>query len=160
MTFYHVLAHRKADLREAKDHEQTVRAICEHTTETHGKTVEDRKRELSIALSQSSVYGSALRQLREAEQAVDMAQADVEQEEAERREREWQIRARLAEALGGRNEDDLSGHIQDRQMEQSARLRIVQSTHQSVDDLYGEESKAIPVTANLRELYKPNPREF
>lgn len=137
MTPYHILAHAKAELREAKDHEQTVRAICEHTTPTTGKNADDRKRELTIALSQSDVYGSALRQLREAEYAVDRAQADVEHAESDRRDREWAIRADLAEALAGRNEDDLPGHIQDRQMEQSARLRIVQSTRQSVDDLYG-----------------------
>lgn len=141
MTSYHILAHAKAELREAKDHEQTVRAICEHTTPTAGRNADDRKRELTIALSQSDVYGSALRQLREAEQAVDIAQADVEQEEAERRDREWQIRARLAEALAGQNEDDLAGHLQDRQMEGAARLRIVQSTREQaqygIDEVFG-----------------------
>lgn len=141
MTPYHELAAAKAKLREAKDHEQTVRAICEHTTPTTGKNADDRKRDLTIALSQSGVYAQALRQLRQAEQAVDTAQANVEHADAERRDREWAIRARLAEALAGRNEDDLPGAFQDRQMEGAARLRIVQSAREqaqyNIDEVFG-----------------------
>lgn len=98
-TPYHILAHTKADLREAKDHEQTVRAICESVATLTGKNETDRRRELTLALSQDGAYRSALAQLREAEYAVDRAQADVEAAESERRDREWGIRARLAEAL-------------------------------------------------------------
>lgn len=134
---YDDLAIAKDNLRRAKDHEQTVKAITESMTETNGKTVDDRKRELTLALSQDGIYTQALFQLREAEAHADRVQATIDQADADRRDREWQIRAKLAEALAGRNEDDLPGHFQDRQMEQSARLRIVQSTRQSVDDLYG-----------------------
>lgn len=126
---YDDLAIAKDNLRRAKDYEQTVKAITESVTPTSGKNAEDRKRELTIALSQDGIYTQALFQLREAEAAVDRAQADVEAAEAERRDREWQIRADLARALAGQGEDEIAGNFQDRQMEQSARLRTSDGGH-------------------------------
>jgi hypothetical protein len=98
MNLYTNLAAAKDELRRAKDHEQTIRAIAEFV-ELQGKSVDDRKRELAYILSQHANYRKALDHLRDAEYAVDQAQAAIDQSEAERRDREWAIRARLAEAL-------------------------------------------------------------
>lgn len=99
MNLYTNLASAKDELRRAKDHEQTIRAIVESTAEISGKTTDDRKRELAFALTQNPVHKEAQADLRDAEYAVDMAQAAIDQAETERRDREWSIRARLADAL-------------------------------------------------------------
>jgi hypothetical protein len=149
---YDDLAIAKDNLRHAKDHEQTVKAICEMQIPTTGRNAEDRKRELIVALSQDGLYCSALFQLRAAEAHADRIQAAIDQAEADRRDREWAIRADLARALQGRHEDDVASAFQDRQMEGAARLRIVQSTRESVDDLYGEEPETLYAQRNPREL--------
>lgn len=105
MNHYHDLANAKDLLRQAKDHYETTRAVVEMGVMTLGKTVEDRKRELIVAVSQDVTYQGALADLRAAEYAVDTAQAVIDQLEAERREREWAIRARLTEALSTRGVD-------------------------------------------------------
>jgi hypothetical protein len=98
MNLYTNLAAAKDELRRAKDHEQTIRAIAEFV-ELQGKSVDDRKRELAYILSQHANYRKALDHLRDAEYAVDTAQAAIDQAEADRRDHEWQIRARLADVL-------------------------------------------------------------
>jgi hypothetical protein len=104
MNLYQTLASAKDELRRAKDHEQTIRAIAEYV-ELAGKNADDRKRELAFVLSQDALYRKAQADLRDAEAAVDQAQAAVDQAENDRRDREWAIRARLAEALKGQHEN-------------------------------------------------------
>ena len=121
MTLYHHLAAAKDNARRAKDHYETIRAIVESQIVTNGKNAEDRKRDLIVGLSNSDIHRDALDELRNAEHAVDEAQATIDQAEAERRDREWQIRARLAEALGNvqvANEDDVPDWLTDEQMRQ------------------------------------------
>lgn len=98
MNLYTDLAHAKDELRRAKDHENTMRAIAEYI-ELSGKNPDDRKRELAFTLCQDKGYRKAQEQLRDAEEAVDQAQATIDTAESERREHEWQVRARLADAL-------------------------------------------------------------
>ena len=105
MTLYHHLAAAKDNARRAKDHYETIRAIVESQIVTNGKNAEDRKRDLIVGLSNSDIHRDALDELRNAEHAVDEAQATIDQAEADRRDHEWQIRQRLAEALGGQHED-------------------------------------------------------
>jgi multidrug efflux pump subunit AcrA (membrane-fusion protein) len=103
VSLYQTLASAKDELRRAKDHEQTIRAIAEYV-ELAGKNADDRKRELAFALFQDALYRKAQADLRDAEAAVDQAQSAIDQAEADRRDREWAIRMRLAEALpAGRN---------------------------------------------------------
>jgi hypothetical protein len=94
MTIYTNLANAKDELRRAKDHEQTMRAIAEYT-ELSGKNADDRKRELAFVLSQDDGWRKAQNDVRDCEVAVDRAQAVIDQDESERRDREWKIRARL-----------------------------------------------------------------
>lgn len=96
MTLYTDLAAAKDALRRAKDHEQTMRAIAEYV-ELTGKNADDRKRELAFSLSQDVEYTRALRELRDAEYAVDQAQAAIDQADAERREKELSMRRREAD---------------------------------------------------------------
>lgn len=123
MTLYHDLASAKDDLRHAKDHEQTMRAIAESGVATTGKNADDRKRELTIGLNQNMLYRKALNDLRRAELAVDEAQAAIDQAETERRDREWAIRARLTAALERHHiadEDAAPDWLQDRRMQHRA----------------------------------------
>lgn len=117
MNLYTDLAHAKDELRRAKDHEQTIRAIVEGPAQIFGKSADDRKRELSLLLAQDKNYKAALSELRDAEYAVDVAQAAIDQAETERRDREWLIRLRLADALQRQhveNEDGVSDAMADR----------------------------------------------
>ena len=91
MNLYHHLAVERDNLRRAKDHEQTMRAIVEWV-ELNGKNADDRKRELAFVLSQDAGWRKALDDMRTAESAVDMAQAAIDQAEAEQRDRELKIR--------------------------------------------------------------------
>lgn len=99
MNPYHELAEAKIELRQAKDHFETVRAIVEMSVVTLGKNAEDRKRELTVAVAHNDAYQAALSNLRGCEADLDRAQANIDAAEAERRDREWAIRAKLAEAL-------------------------------------------------------------
>lgn len=137
MNHYHDLAYEKNELRRAKDHEAIIRAIVESQTLTTGKTADDRKRELALALANHDGYRKALDELRKAEHAVDEAQAAIDAAEAERRDREWAIRARLAEALGRfnlDNEDQIPDWLQDRRAQHRA-VGLVQA-HREMDDLF------------------------
>ena len=124
MTRYHRLAEAKDNARRAKDHYETIRAIVESQIVTNGKNAEDRKRDLIVGLSASDRHRDALDELRNAEYRVDQAQADIDQAEAERREHEWQIRQRLAEALGGQHEDTSFDLATDRRLIGRAKARV------------------------------------
>lgn len=131
MNLYYNLASARDILRRAKDHHDTIKAIVELQTETTGKNADDRKRELVAALSLNKNYVRALTDLRNAEAAVDQAQALIDAAEAERREREWQTRQRLAEVLSQHHvetEDDIPDWLQDR--------RAVTRAKQQMDELY------------------------
>lgn len=91
MNIYTDLATAKDELRRAKDHEQTMRAIAEYT-DLAGKNESDRKRELAYILANHEGYARALNDVRDCELAVDRCQAAIDQAEAERRERELQLR--------------------------------------------------------------------
>ena len=93
MTIYTDLAAAKDELRRAKDHEQTMRAIAEYT-ELSGKNADDRKRELAFVLSQDQGWRKAVDDLRGCELAVDQCQAQIDQAEADMRDREYQLRRR------------------------------------------------------------------
>lgn len=112
------LVEAKFNLRNAKDNYETTRAVCELAVTTTGKNAEDRKRELTVAVANDETYKSALDWLREWELKVDRIQAQLDTAEDERREREWAIRARLADALGG------SGH-EDQAFDQQADRRVI-----------------------------------
>lgn len=111
------LAHTKINLRRARDlYEQTKaqreQAVIAGLNGTLGKNAEERERNLTIALSSDTDYQQALHTLRTAEADADLMAARVETAEDARREHEWKIRARLADALIGRvqtDRDDPSG---------------------------------------------------
>ena len=98
MNLYTDLVAARDELRRAKDHEQTMRAIAEYT-ELGGKNTDDRKRELAYVLSQHDGWRKAQADLRDCELAVDRCQARIDQVEAERRDREWRIRAQLVDLI-------------------------------------------------------------
>lgn len=130
---YTHLAHARDELRRAKDGEQAIRAIVEGPAQIFGKSADDRKRELALLLAQDAAYKSALRQLRDAEYTVDMAQAALDQAEQERREKEWSIRQRLTDALERQHvatEDDIGNLAQDRRI-----VGAAQAKHE-MDELY------------------------
>jgi hypothetical protein len=136
MNLYTNLAAVKDELRRAKDHEQTIRAIAEYV-ELSGKNADDRKRELAYILSQHAGYRKAQDVLRDAEYAVDQAQAAIDAADAERRDREWSIRARLAEALRTINvesEDAVPDWLADQQTKQRILSRV--EAQMQIDDLY------------------------
>lgn len=93
------LANARIALREAKDHYETTRAICELAVQTTGKNAEDRKRELTVALADDPRHTRALSRLRACETQLDRIQAEIDAAEDARREREWAIRERLANSL-------------------------------------------------------------
>lgn len=131
MNLYTTLASAKDELRRAKDHEQTIKAIVESTAETSGKNADARKSELTLVLTQNSLYRSALEELRTAEYNVDVAQAAIDQAESERREREWAIRSRLADALS-RQHIESEDAVSDGLLDRSGLRRALHS----LDDLY------------------------
>lgn len=139
MNLYHDLANAKDLLRQAKDYYETARAVVEMSVLTLGKNAEDRKRELTVATAQDVTYQQALAELRRAEYAVDTAQALIDQTEAERREHEWAIRARLAEALSGHavaSEDDVPDWLQDRQVKHRVVAALKVKAQSQMDELY------------------------
>lgn len=133
MNLYTDLAYAKDELRRAKDHEQTIRAIVEGPAQIFGKSADDRKRELAFLLAKDVLYKKSLEELRYAEYAVDQAQAAIDQAESERREHEWAIRSRLAEALEklhlSKSADDIDWHDLHFQTEQR-KFDAVQTQHE------------------------------
>jgi len=91
MNIYDSLAKARDNLRRAKDHEQTMRAIAEWV-ELTGKNADDRKRELAFSLSQDKGWRKAQEDVRDAEAQVDWHQAQIDQAEAEHRAREIKLR--------------------------------------------------------------------
>lgn len=91
MNHYTDLVAARDELRRAKDHEATMRAIAEYC-ELSGKNADDRKRELAFVLSQHEGWRKALADLRDCELAVDRCQAKIDQADTERRERELTVR--------------------------------------------------------------------
>lgn len=144
------LAHARDEARRAKDHYETMRAICELQIPTSGKNAEDRKRELTVGLAQRPDYQRALDELREAEAAVDRTQALIEIEEDTRREREWRIREWLADALTGQAEDAAFEQATDRALYQGAsaayasRPRGPDGSAANLDDLYPPKTFTLP----------------
>ena len=132
MNIYTDLVAAKDELRRAKDHEQTMRAIAEYC-DLSGKNADDRKRELAFTLSQDTGWRKAVSDMRDCELAVDRAQAAIDQADAERREREWKIRQRLAEALERLNlpksDDDIDWHDLHFQTEQR-KFDAIQKQHE------------------------------
>lgn len=131
MNLYTDLAYARDELRRAKDHEQTIRAIVEGPAQIFGKSADDRKRELAFLLANDTAYKSALTYLRGAEYTADMAQAAIDQAEQDRREREWAIRARLAEVLNRQHiahEDAVPDWLSDK--------RTASMAKQQMDELF------------------------
>lgn len=133
------LANARDELRRAKDDYETVKAIAEMGVPLMGKNAEDRKRELQAALAVSRQHQQALSALRHAEHQVDAVQAAVDAAEDERRDREWAIRQRLADALSGAgHEDQAFDYLTDQRTAYQARRTIgaVSTAPASLDDLY------------------------
>jgi hypothetical protein len=105
------LAHAKINLRHIKDDFEKTKAQREHLiiagmNGTLGKNAEERERNLTIALSGDDEYQGALELLRRAEADIDLIEARLETACDERREHEWRIRGKLADALLGRVQSD------------------------------------------------------
>ncbi len=88
MNIYTDMVAARDDLRRAKDHEQTMRAIAEYG-ELSGKNADDRKRELAFLLSQDAGWRKAVEDMRDCELAVDRCQAAIDQADTERRNLEY-----------------------------------------------------------------------
>lgn len=120
MSIHHKLAGSRARLRDAKDEYERVRAFAEQRAivglnGTIGKNEEERKRNLTIALADDKEYQAALKTLREWETVVDRLEADLEDARDRRRDHEWKIRSKLADALWRcgieSNSDDPPGDV-------------------------------------------------
>lgn len=109
MHHFTILRQRLADchisLRASKDAYELAKAEAEQYAVDHGKAsgsnTEARARSLTIALEADANYRTARTNLRAAEAERDRVEALVEAARDERRAAEWQIRARLADALLG-----------------------------------------------------------
>lgn len=96
------LAAARATLRAAKDRHELARAEAEQAAidgGCGGKNAEERTRNLTLVLAKDEAYQHALARLRAAEAEVDRLDALLEGARDARRAEEWQIRARLADAL-------------------------------------------------------------
>lgn len=108
-THFTTLRQRLADchisLRAAKDAYELAKAEAEQYAIDHGKAggsnAEARARSLTIALEADAAYRAARTNLRAAEAELSRIEALLESAIDERRASEWQIRARLADALLG-----------------------------------------------------------
>lgn len=109
MTHFHELRQRlvecRTSLRAAKDAYETVKAQREQVAvdagQASGKNAEERARGLTIALATDVLYLQALSGYRVCEAECERVEALLEAARDERRHGEWQIRARLADALLG-----------------------------------------------------------
>lgn len=108
-THFTTLRQRLADchisLRAAKDAYELAKAEAEQRAVRNGKVTgknkEEREVEMLIALANDRQHLDARASLRAAEAEKDRVEALVEAARDERRAAEWQIRARLADALLG-----------------------------------------------------------
>lgn len=99
------LADCRTTLRTVRDAHEETRAACEQAAiedgRASGKNAEERARSLTLALTHDPTYQASLCQLRRAEAEQERVEALLEAAIDERRASEWQIRARLADALLG-----------------------------------------------------------
>ena len=105
-SLYHDIAATTAELREAKDSLANQRAKTEQEAidraggpKTLGANEEERQRKLALALSRDAVYLAAHRRVRFLEAQLDTQQAGLALEQDTRRETEWAIRSKIAQAL-------------------------------------------------------------
>lgn len=95
----------QTSLRAAKDTFEIVRAQREQaaidTGQANGSNAEQRARSLTIALATDPIYLQALSGYRVCEAECGRVEALLEAARDERRHAEWQIRAKLADALLG-----------------------------------------------------------
>ena len=95
----------RTSLRSAKDAFEIVKAQREQVAidsgQAGGKNAEERGRALTIALATDASYLQALTGYRVCEAECERVEALLEAARDERRHAEWQIRARLADALLG-----------------------------------------------------------
>lgn len=96
----------KAELRDAKDAHDTIKAMCEHAAiesgAAGGKNAEERARSLVVCLAHTDEYQSALAWVRDRELTIDRLNAQIAVEEDAIRAAELRARERLAAALMGR----------------------------------------------------------
>lgn len=97
------LAECRTTLRQMKDlHEQALAQAEQAAIDdgrAGGKNAEERARSLTLALMNDASYQAAHTRLREVEAECERVEALLESARDERRASEWQIRARLADAL-------------------------------------------------------------
>lgn len=96
------LAAARARLRSAKDAHELAKAEAEQRAidgGCSGKNAEERARSLLLALNKDNAYLPSLGALRHAENEVERIEALLEGARDARRYDEWQIRARLVDAL-------------------------------------------------------------
>lgn len=96
------VAEARANMRSARDAYELAKAEAEQRAidaGITGKNEAERTRNFMLALARDTRYQTALRQYRQAEAAVDQAEAYLEAARDDRRNQEWQIRAHLIEAL-------------------------------------------------------------
>ena len=98
------LAQARANLRSAKDHLDTVKAMT--MLNVVGKNDDERKRHAAVLIAESDDYQNALTHVRACETSVEKLEAEIAEQEYELRVREVAARERLAEALMGRRSDD------------------------------------------------------
>lgn len=109
MSHFLTLRQRLADchisLRATKDAYELAKAEAEQYAIDHcragGSNAEARARSLTVALETDAAYRTARTNLRVAEAELNRIEALLESAIDERRAAEWQIRARLADALLG-----------------------------------------------------------
>jgi hypothetical protein len=89
----------RATYRQTKDIYDLVKAKATQEIQPTGKNAEERAVALTLALSEHEGYKVAHRALREAETAVERAEALLEAAKDERRAGEWLVRAKLADGL-------------------------------------------------------------
>lgn len=93
------LVDARAHLRTAKDAEKVALAEATQRAQPQGKNAEERAVNLVLALQQDAAYQPALARLRRWEHEVEKIEALLESACDDRRASEWQIRAKLADAL-------------------------------------------------------------
>ena len=96
------VADARSALRTAKDNHELAKAEAEQRaidSGVNGKNETERTRNLTLALAQDRLYQEAHLQLRQWEAEVERREALLEAACDDRRNTEWQIRARLADAL-------------------------------------------------------------
>lgn len=106
----HALVSAKLNHSTAIETERIMRAKCEMAIiqaaggeKALGANEAERKRVLTVKLDESETYQHVMQQLRRAENDLLYAEMELDHLLDERRAEEWAIRARLADALQGRD---------------------------------------------------------